>query len=145
MWEKVPGASYYLLRLHDNYYLKENSLLGYGNSTSVEIPYSSLPFKRETRNGPVTVTIEVLAFGNSRIIGNGTRYTNVGMYESFTCFSSKRKISSWFYRGKKFMFILNCDSLLPRMSESVKTSIVLRVRGLQTFCCVSFIGRVVIV
>ena len=90
MWEKVPGATNYLLRLH-NYFLKENSLLGCGNSTSVEIPYSSLPFKRESKKGSVTVTIEVLAFGDSRIIGNRTRYTNVGMYESYTFFSSKKE------------------------------------------------------
>ena len=94
VWGKVPGATNYLLRLHDNYFLKENSLLGCDNITSVEIPYSSLPFKRETKKGSVTVIIEVLAFGNSRIIGSGTRYTNVGMYESYAGFSSKRKISS---------------------------------------------------
>ena len=71
--------------------MKENSLLGYGNSTSVEIPYSSLSFKRDTKKRPVTVTIEVLAFGNSKMIGDGTRYTNVGMYESCTFFFIKKE------------------------------------------------------
>ena len=105
-WEKVQGASDYILRLPETDVLKENSLLGYGNSTSVEIPYSSLSFKRDTKKRPVTITIEVLAFGNSKMIGRGTRYTNVGMYESYTCFPSKRKISSWFYWGKNLCLYL---------------------------------------
>ena len=127
VWKKVPGASNYLLRLH-NYFLKENSLLGCGDSTSVEIPYRSLPFKRESKKGSVTVTIEVLAFGNSRIIGNGMRYTNVGMYFHTPFFHQKRRYLG--YTGEKFMCILNLDPLLPGMSESVQTSTALRVRGL---------------
>lgn len=41
------------------------------------------------------------------------------------------------------MVILNLDPLLPKMSESVQTSTALCVRGLQRFCCVSFIERAV--
>ena len=148
-WEKVPGASNYLLRLPETNLLEENSLLGCNTSTSVEIPYSSLTFKSGIKKRPpkIKTQVEVWAFGNSRIIGNGKRYTDVGMYESYISSSSKRKISSLFYRGKKFMFILNLDPLLPRMSESVKTSTALRVRGFAflRFCFVSFIGRAVIV
>ena len=43
------------------------------------------------------------------------------------------------------MFILQLDPLLPWMSESLQTSTALRVRGVQRFSCVSFIGRAVIV
>ena len=127
--------------------MKENSLLGWNTSTSVEIPYSSLTFKSDIKEKPreVDTKVEVWAFGNSRIIGNGTRYTNVGMYESYTSFLSKRKISSLFYQGEKIMFILILDPLLRRMSESLQTSTALRVRGVQRFSCVSFIGRAVIV
>ena len=128
--------------------MKENALLGWNTSTSVEIPYSSLTFKSNITERPreVDTEVEVWAFSNSRIIGNGTRYTNVGMYETYTSFLlSKRRISSLFNRGKKYMFILNLDSLLPRMSESLQTSTALRVRGVERFSCVSFIGRVVIV
>ena len=101
-WKKVLGASYYLLRLPENKLLEDNSLLGCNTSTSVEIPYSSLTFKSGIKKRPLKVKteVEVWAFGNSRIIGNGTRYTDVGMYERYTSFSSKRKISSLFYRGK---------------------------------------------
>ena len=69
--------------------MKENSLLGWNTSTSVEIPYSSLTFKSNIKERPreVDTKVEVWAFRNSRIIGNGTRYTNVGMYESYTSFS----------------------------------------------------------
>ena len=97
-WEKVPGASYYLLKLPATKLLEENSLLGCNTSTSVEIPYSSLTFKNGIKKRPpkVKTEVEVWAFGNSRIIGNGTRYTNVGMYDSYTSFSLKRKISSLF-------------------------------------------------
>ena len=146
-WEKVPGASYYLLKLPATKLLEENFLLGCNTSTSVEIPYSSLTFKNGIKKRPpkVKTVVEVWAFGNSRIIGNGTRYTNVGMYESYTSFSSKRKISSLFYRGEKFMFILYLDPIPSRVSESVPTSTALRVRGLQRFCCVGSIGRAVIV
>ena len=68
--------------------MKENSLLGWNTSTSVEIPYSSLTFKSNIKERPreVDAKVEVWAFDNSRIIGNGTRYTNVGMYESYTSF-----------------------------------------------------------
>ncbi|XP_066024714.1 roundabout homolog 3 isoform X3 [Pocillopora verrucosa] len=78
-WEKVPGASYYLLILSETDFLKENSLLGWNTSTSVEIPYSSLTFKSNIKERPreVDTKVEVWAFRNSRIIGNGTRYTNV--------------------------------------------------------------------
>ena len=85
-WEKVRGASNYLIRLLENKFLKENSLLGCGTSTSVEIPYSSLPFKSATdksKKRQLEVVIEVWAYGNTKIIGDGIRYTNVGMYESF--------------------------------------------------------------
>ena len=103
VWEKVQGASNYLLRLLENKFLKENSLLGCGTSTSVEIPYSSLSFKSATEKSkkiPLEVVIEVWAYGNAKIIGDGIRYTNVGMYECYTGLSSKRKITSLFYRGK---------------------------------------------
>lgn len=105
-WKKVLGASYYLLRLPENKLLEDNSLLGCNTSTSVEIPYSSLTFKRGIKKRPpkVKTEVEVWAFGNSRIIGNGTRYTDVGMYERYTSFSSKRKISSLFYRGKIYVY-----------------------------------------
>ena len=103
----------------------------------MEIPYSSLTFRNNIKERPseVDTKVEVWAFGNSRIIGNGTRYTNVGMYESYTSFLSKRKISSLFYRGEKCMFILNLDPLLPQMSESLQTSTALCVRGVQRFSC----------
>ena len=103
VWKKVQGASNYLLRLLENRFLKENSLLGCGTSTSVEIPYSSLTFKSATEKSkkrPLVVVIEVWAYGNTKIIGDGIRYTNVGMYESFTCLSTKREISSLVYQGK---------------------------------------------
>lgn len=100
VWEEVLGATDYLLRLPETTFLWENSLLGNGTKTSVEIPYSSLPFKRDTEKIPLKVVIEVWAYGNSKIIGNGRRYTNVGMYESYTGLSSNRKILSLFYRGK---------------------------------------------
>ena len=45
--------------------------------------------------------------------------------------------------GEKFMFSLNLDPLLPRMSESGQTSTALCVGGLQRFSCVSFIERAV--
>ncbi|CAH3158698.1 unnamed protein product [Pocillopora meandrina] len=79
-WEKVQGASNYLIRLLENKFLKENSLLGCGTSTSVEIPYSSLPFKSATEKSKkrqLEVVIEVWAYGNTKIIGDGIRYTNV--------------------------------------------------------------------
>ena len=81
--------------------MEDNSLLGCNTSTSVEIPYSSLTFKRGVNKKPskVKTKVEVWAFSNSRIVGNGTRYTDVGMYESYTSFSSKRKISSLFCQG----------------------------------------------
>ena len=145
MWEEVQGASDYLLRLPETNFLKENSLLGAGTNTSVEIPYSSLLFKRDTKNRPLKVVIEVWAYGNSSVVVKETRYTNVGMYESYTSFSSKRKISSLFYRGKNFCLYLYLGPLLPRKSESVQTSSALYVRGLQTFFYVSFIGQGVIV
>ena len=105
VWEEVLGATDYLLRLPETTFLWENSLLGNGNKTSVEIPYSSLPFKRDTEKIPLKVVIEVWAYGNSKIIGNGRRYTNVGMYESYTGLSSKRKISL-FYWGKNLCLYL---------------------------------------
>ena len=107
-WEKVPGASNYLLRLPESNLLEENSLLGYNTSTSVEIPYSSLTFKSGIKKRPpkVKTQVEVWAFGNSRIIGNGKRYTDVGMYESYISSSSKRKISSLFYWGKNLCLYL---------------------------------------
>ena len=115
MWEKVQGASDYLLRLPETNFSKENSLLGYGTDTSVEIPYSSLPLKSNTKKRPLEVVIEVWAYGNSKIIGDGTRYTNVGMYESYTSLLSKRKISL-FYRGKNLCLhltsILYCRGCL---------------------------------
>ena len=140
VWGEVLGATDYLLRLPETTFLWENSLLGNGNKTSVEIPYSSLPFKRDTEKIPLKVVIEVWAYGNSKIIGNGRRYTNVGMYGSYTSSSSKRKISL-FYWGKNFMFIFNLDPFLLQMSESFQTSTALRVRGLQRFSCLSFIKR----
>lgn len=106
VWEEVQGASDYLLRLPETNFLKENSLLGAGTNTSVEIPYSSLLFKRDTKKRPLKVVIEVWAYGNSSVVVKGTRYTNVGMYESYTSFSSKGKISSLFYRGKNFCLYL---------------------------------------
>lgn len=119
VWKKVQGASNYLLRLLENKFLKENSLLGCGTSTSVEIPYNSLPFKSATEKSkkrPLEVVIEVWAYGNTEIIGDGIRYTNVGMYESYTSSSSKRKISSLFYRGKNLCLhltsILHCRGRL---------------------------------
>ena len=93
VWEKVQGASCYILRFPETNFLKENSLLGCGTST-VEIPYSSLPFKSDTKKRPLEVVIEVWAYGNRKIIGNGTRYINVGMFENYT------SLSSLFYRGK---------------------------------------------
>nr|XP_058960223.1 hemicentin-2-like isoform X2 [Pocillopora verrucosa] len=83
-WKEVPGASYYLLRLPGNKLLEDNSLLGCNTSTSVEIPYSSLTFKRGIKKKPskVKTEVEVWAFGKSRIIGNGTRYTDVEIYAS---------------------------------------------------------------
>ena len=118
-WEKVQGASNYLIRLLENKFLKENSLLGCGTSTSVEIPYSSLPFKSATEKSKkrqLEVVIEVWAYGNTKIIGDGIRYTNVGMYESYFSLSSKRKISSLFYRGKNLCLhltsILHCRACL---------------------------------
>ena len=88
---------------------------GCGTSTSVEIPYSSLPFKSATEKSKkrqLEVVIEVWAYGNSKIIGDGIRYTNVGMYETYTSLSSKRKILSLFYRGKNLCLhltsILHC-------------------------------------
>ena len=98
----------------------------------MEIPYSSLPFKSDTEKIPLKVVIEVWAYGNSKIIGNGTRYVNVGMYESYTSLSSKRKISSLFYRGKNLCLYLT-SILLPRMSASFQTSTALLVRGLPRF------------
>ena len=106
VWEEVQGASDYLLRLPETNFLKENSLLGAGTNTSMEIPYSSLLFKRDTKKRPLKVVIEVWAYGNSSVVVKGTRYTNVGMYESYTSFSSKRKMSSLFYRGKNFCLYL---------------------------------------
>ena len=97
VWEKVQGASGYLLRLPESNFLKENSLLGDDSSTSMEIPYSSLSFKSDTKKKPIKTAIEVYAFGNSSVPVKGTRYTNVGMYEGYTSFSSKRKISSLYY------------------------------------------------
>ena len=83
----------------------------------MEIPYSSLTFKSNIKERPreVDTKVEVWAFGNSRIIGNGTRYTNVGMYESYTNFFYQNII--FVLPGEKFMFIFNLDPLLPRMSE----------------------------
>ena len=106
VWEEVQGATDYLLRLPETTFLWENSLLGSGTKTSVEIPYNSLPFKSDTEKIPLKVVIEVWAYGNSKIIGNGRRYTNVGMYESYTSLSSKRKISSLFYWGKNLCLYL---------------------------------------
>ena len=118
-WEKVQGASNYLIRLLENKFLKENSLLGCGTSTSVEIPYSSLPFKSATEKSKkrqLEVVIEVWAYGNTKIIGDGIRYTNVGMYETYTSLLSKRKISSLFYWGKNLCLhltsILHCLACL---------------------------------
>lgn len=91
VWEEVLGASDYLLRLPETTFFWENSLLGNGAKTSVEIPYSSLPFKsctEKSKRRPLEVDIEVWAYGNSKIIGNGKRYTNVGMYKSYTSLSS---------------------------------------------------------
>ena len=91
LWDEVPGASEYLLRLPETTSFWEYSLLGNGAKTSVEIPYSSLPFKSATEKSkrrPLEVDIEVWAYGNSKIIGNGKRYTNVGMYKSYTSWSS---------------------------------------------------------
>ena len=106
VWEEVEGVGDYLLRLLESNFSKENSLLRDGTSTSVEIPYSSLPFKSDTKKRPLKVVIEVWAIGYSSVTVKGTRYTNVGMYESYTSFSSKRKISSLFYRGKNFCLYL---------------------------------------
>ena len=105
-WKKVPGASYYLLRLPGNKLLEDNSLLGCNTSTSVEIPFSSLTFKSGIKKKPskVKIEVQVWAFGNTRIIGNGTRYTDVGMYESYTSFSSERKIYLCFTRGKIYVY-----------------------------------------
>lgn len=112
-WEKVQGASNYLIRLLENKFLKENSLLGCGTSTSVEIPYSSLPFKSATEKSKkrqLEVVIEVWAYGNTKIIGDGIRYTNVGMYETYT------SLSSLFYWGKNLCLhltsILHCLACL---------------------------------
>lgn len=77
VWEEVQGASDYLLRLPETNFLKENSLLGAGTNTSMEIPYSSLLFKRDTKKRPLKVVIEVWAYGNSSVVVKGTRYTNV--------------------------------------------------------------------
>ena len=122
VWKKVQGASNYLLRLLENKLLKENSLLGCATSTSVEIPYSSLPFKSATEKSkkrPLEVVIEVWAYGNTEIIGDGIRYTNVGMYESYTNLSSKRKISSLFYRGKNLLVTyLTCVTISLDYTET---------------------------
>ena len=120
VWEKVRGASDYLLRLPETNFSKENSLLGFGTSTSVEIPYSSLPLKSDTKKRPLEVVIEVWAYGNSKIIGSGTRYINVGMYESYTSCHQKGRYHC--FTGIKIMFIFNLDPLLLRMSESLQTS-----------------------
>lgn len=91
LWDEVPGASEYLLRLPETTSFWEYSLLGNGSKTSVEIPYNSLPFKSATEKSkrrPLEVDIEVWAYGDSKIIGNGKRYTNVGMYKSYTSLSS---------------------------------------------------------
>ena len=123
VWEEVQGASDYLLRLPETNFLKENSLLGAGTNTSVEIPYSSLLFKRDTKKRPLKVVIEVWAYGNSSVVVKGTRYTNVGMYESYTSFSSKRKISSLFYQGKNFCLyltsVLYCRGSLRKYKRQV--------------------------
>ena len=66
----------------------------------MEIPYSSLTFKSNIKERPreVHTKVEVWAFRNSRIIGNGTRYTNVGMYENYTSF--------FFIKKENIIFVL---------------------------------------
>ena len=128
-WEKVQGASNYLIRLLENKFLKENSLLGCGTSPSVEIPYSSLPFKSATEKSKkrqLEVVIEVWAYGSTKIIGDGIRYTNVGMYESYTSLSSKSKISSLFYRGK---------NLCLHLTSTLHCRACLRVYKRQLYFC----------
>ena len=88
--------------------MKENSLLGWNASTSVEIPYSSLTFKSNIKERPreVDTKVEVWAFRNSRIIGNGTRYTNVGMYGSYISFSIKKENIIFVLPGEKLCLYL---------------------------------------
>lgn len=84
VWQEVPGAHVYLLRLPETEFLKESSFLGNGASTSMEISYSSLTPRKDTNKSPLQVVIEVWAFGKSGIIGRGMRYTNVEIHASAT-------------------------------------------------------------
>lgn len=105
VWEEVQGATDYLLRLPETTFLRENSLLGNGTKTSVEIPYSSLPFKSVTEKIPLKVVIEVWAYGNSKIIGNGRRYTNVGMYKATPVCHQKGRYHLCFTGVKIYVYI----------------------------------------
>ena len=127
--------------------MKENSLLGWNTSTSVEIPYSSLTFKSNIKERPreVDAKVEVWAFGNSRIIGNGARYTNVGMYESYTSFLSKWKISSLFYRGKKLFSYLTSINYCSGCLRVYKRQLHFVLEVCSDFHVSAFLGRVVIV
>lgn len=61
----------YLIRIYGEG-VRNSSLLGGGNKTSLEIPYSSLKPENKDNNGdPVVINIEVLAIGKRSIKGKG--------------------------------------------------------------------------
>lgn len=86
MWEEVPEALEYLLRIHDTKYTKALSLLG-GNVTSTEIPHSSLVFKsknEDQRPRRVKVVIDVEAIGKRRSREKIYRFIDVDIRASAT-------------------------------------------------------------
>lgn len=71
-WSEVDGAKEYIVRLSGQH-ISSFSLIG--EKTSLEIPYSTLTFTSgEKKKPPVEVNIDVLAIGESNVIGEGRSF-----------------------------------------------------------------------
>lgn len=82
-WSEVEGAWSYICRIHGAD-INSTSLLGGNQKTSIEIPYITLKFKDSNHKpNPVKVFIEILAIGESEVIGRG------GLFATGKCFCFK--------------------------------------------------------
>lgn len=71
-WSKVDGAKEYIVRISGQD-ISNFSLIG--EKTSLEIPYSTLRFTSEDKKKPpLEVNIDVLAIGDSDVIGEGRNF-----------------------------------------------------------------------
>lgn len=71
-WSEVDGAKEYIVRISGQD-ISNFSLIG--EKPSLEIPYSTLRFTREEKKKPpLEVNIDVLAIGDSNIIGEGRSF-----------------------------------------------------------------------